>query len=243
MARTLRSACCCRRWVASLSIDLIFGIPAVTRAEWDGDLASALELPIDHVSTYGLTIEKGTSFWNRRLHGQLFEVDDDLAADFYESAVDRLTASGFEHYEVSNFARPDRRCQHNLVYWSGRPFFGVGPRAARFVNGQRSTNHRSTTTYLQRIAKGVSPVAEQEMPSSAELARERLVFGLRRLEGINLSTFFEETGFELLSLGGSALQKYLIAGLLEETEGAIRLSKKGLIVSDCMWPDLLIGDE
>ena len=101
----------------------------------------------------------------------------------YELAIDTLTAAGYEHYEVSNFARPGHRCRHNENYWLGGEYFAAGPGASRFIAGRRETNHRSTTTYIQPLLSGESPVAESEQLGPEDSARERLVFALRRLEG------------------------------------------------------------
>ena len=103
----------------------------------------------------------------------------------YAAVIDRLTAAGFEHYEVSNFARPGRRSRHNQAYWSGDGYFAAGPGAARYVDGVRETNHRSTTTYLHRVLAGESPVAEREQLDPEARARELLVFALRRIEGVS----------------------------------------------------------
>ena len=120
----------------------------------------------------------------------------------YETAIDTLAAAGYEHYEVSNFARVGHRCRHNETYWLGRGYYAAGPGAARFVAGRRETNHRSTTTWLKRIAAGQSPVAESETLSAEERARELLVFSLRRLGGVSHREFHERTGFEIADLVG-----------------------------------------
>ena len=150
-----------------------------------------------------------------------------------------VTAAGLEHYEVSNFARPGHRCRHNETYWLGKTYFAVGPGAARYVAGRRETNHRSTGTYLKRVLAGESPVADAETLSDEDRARERLVFGLRRLEGISPPQFLAETGFDLLSLGGSPLQKWLAQGMLSLSPTHLRLTRQGLLVSDSLWPSLL----
>lgn len=226
----------------SVSIDLIFGVPGETLSSWQEDLRRGIELGVTHVSTYGLTFERGTQFWTRQQRGELTAVAEGLEATLYESAIDTLQAAGFEHYEVSNSARAGFRCRHNETYWLGRPYFAAGPGAARYVNGIREVNHRSTTTYLARMEQGKSPVAEQEELSLEERARERLVFGLRRIEGVALSNFMGETGFELLPLGGKPLARYLAQGWMEKTETHLRLTRAGLLISDSLWPDLLVGE-
>ena len=168
-----------------VALDLIFATPGETLDQWLADLDAAIALEPDHVSTYGLTFERGTAFWNRREHGELRAADEELERDMYAAAIDRLTAAGFEHYEVSNFARPGRRSRHNQAYWSGDGYFAAGPGAARYVDGVRETNHRSTTTYLHRVLAGESPVAEREQLEPEARARELLVFALRRIEGVS----------------------------------------------------------
>jgi oxygen-independent coproporphyrinogen-3 oxidase len=157
----------------------------------------------------------------------------------YELAIDVLAAAGFEHYEVSNFARPGHRCRHNEAYWTGRSFFAAGPGAARFVGGRREVNHRSTTTYIARVLAGRSPVAEAEQLGPEDAARERLVFALRRLDGIDVAAFAVETGFTVQQLGGVALRKMIDRGLLSLSAGRLKLTRAGLLVSDAIWPEFL----
>jgi oxygen-independent coproporphyrinogen-3 oxidase len=223
----------------SVSLDLIFGTPGETVEAWENDLNRALALRPDHVSTYGLTIERGTSFYPRVERGELVPAPEEAAATMYERAIDLLTAAGYEHYEVSNFALPGHRCRHNETYWLGREYFAAGPGAARYVGGERSMNHRSTTTWMQRLARGESPVAESEKLEPEERARERLVFGLRRLPGIELESFARETGYTVQDLGGLTLERYLEHGWLELQGSQLRLTRRGLLISDSLWPGLL----
>ena len=222
-----------------VSLDLIFGVPEETMAGWQADLRKAIELAPDHISTYGLTFEQGTSFWNRRERGELTSADEELERDMYLMAIDTLADAGFEHYEVSNFARPGHRSRHNETYWSGRGYFAAGPGAARYVGGRRQTNHRSTTTYLQRIQKGESPVAEDECLDDEQRAREALVFALRRLEGITRTQFAARTGFDLDPLVGETITQFVELGMLTDDGERVRLTREGLLVSDSIWPELL----
>ncbi len=222
-----------------IGLDLIFATPGETLEEWKTDVAAALELEPDHISTYGLTFERGTAFWTRRLRGALAEIDENLQRDMYALSIDRLTVAGYEHYEVSNFARPGRRSRHNQVYWSGDGYFAYGPGAASYIKGVRETNHRSTTTYLRRVLAGDSPVAEREQLPPERRARELLVFGLRRIEGISRRQFRERSGFDLDALVAPPLQKFAKLGLLEDDGEQIRLTRDGLFVSDAIWPEML----
>jgi oxygen-independent coproporphyrinogen-3 oxidase len=173
------------------------------------------------------------------LHGKLAQADEELEREMYLAAIDELSAAGFEHYEVSSFARAGHRCRHNETYWTGAPYFAAGPGAARFVGGRRETNHKSTTTWLRRVLAGESPVAESERLSGEAAARERLVFGLRRIEGLDLATFAAATSYDAVALGGEPLARFVAHGLLTLDAGRLKLTREGLLVSDALWPDLL----
>lgn len=238
-ADSKRAFATARGFAESVSLDLIFGTPGESLADWQHELEAALALRPDHVSTYGLTFEKGTGFWSRLTRGELARLEEDVERQMYELAIDMLTAAGFEHYEVSNFARPGHRCRHNETYWTGGPYFAVGPGASRFIGGRRETNHRSTTTYIARVLAGKSPVAETEQLGTEDAARERLVFALRRLEGIDANGFAAATGFTVQQLGGDALSRLIDLSLLDLTAGRLRLTRHGLLVSDAIWPEFL----
>jgi oxygen-independent coproporphyrinogen-3 oxidase len=230
-----------RQHPLGLSLDLIFAAPGETIDDWRADLAAAIALDPDHISTYGLTYERGTTFWNRRSHGDLHQADEELERAMYETAIDTLTAAGFEHYEVSNYARPGHRCRHNERYWLGEEYYAAGPGAARYVAGIRSTNHRSTTAYIDRVLRGESPVAEQEQLSPPDRARELLVFALRRLEGVTRDWFHERTGLHLDDLVGEPLRSFIELGLLIDDGSRIKLTRAGLLVSDSLWGEFLAG--
>jgi oxygen-independent coproporphyrinogen-3 oxidase len=234
-----RSVELARGALQSASLDLIFGVPGESLAVWRDDLAAALRLQPDHVSTYGLTFERGTAFWSRLNHGRLERLDEELERAMYAEAIDTLGGAGFEHYEVSNFARPGRRCRHNEVYWAAEEYYAAGPGAARYLGGRRETNHRSTTTWIRRVLSGQSPVAESETLSAEDRAREALVLALRRLEGIERCEFVKRTGFEVEALIGDELPKLAELGLLSDRDGRVRLTREGLFISDAIWSRFL----
>ena len=236
IARTVEA---CQRRFRSVSLDLIFAAPGESADAWHQDLTQAIALEPDHVSTYGLTYEQGTQFWNRQHAGELTEIDENTQRQMYVDAIDTLTAAGYEHYEVSNFARAGHRCRHNEVYWTGQSYFAAGPGAARYVDGQRETNHRSVVTYLKRMAAGDSPVDLVETLLPEDVAREALVFGLRRLQGIRLDAFAEQFGFSVDELAKDAIERFVAAKLLERTDNTLRLTRAGLLVSDSLWPEML----
>jgi oxygen-independent coproporphyrinogen-3 oxidase len=228
-----------REAFSSVSLDVIFAVPGETLDTWCRDLARALQQSPNHVSSYGLTFDRGARFLGRLRHGDLSEIDEETQRAMYETTIDTLVAAGFEHYEVSNFARPGHRCRHNEIYWSGREYYAAGPGAARYVAGVREQNHGSTFTYLKRVLRGDSPVVARERLSPEDTARERLVFGLRMLRGIECDAFERDTGFDVEQLGGQELSRYLEMGFLEKDGKRLRLTRDGLMISDSLWPGLL----
>ena len=230
---------CARKRIANVSLDLIFAAPGESLAVWKDDLDRAMALSPTHVSTYGLTYEKGTTFWNRERRGELVEASEELQREMYLAGIKRLVRSGFEHYEVSNFARPGFRSRHNETYWTGKGFYGAGPGAARYIDGRREVNHRSTSAYLNRVLADRDPTAETEILDEENQARELLVFTLRRLDGLNRHDFQHHTGLDVESLFGGELDRFLSNGLLEWSDDNLRLTRDGLLVSDAIWPSLL----
>ena len=233
----------CRSRFASISMDLIFGVLDETTEVWRADLQALVQRRPDHVSTYGLTYEKGAAFWAGRMRGDLQPVSEQFERQMYLAAIDYLTAAGWEHYEISNFARPGHRCRHNEIYWTGQEYYAAGPGAARYVDGVRETNHRSTTTWLRRVLGGQSPVADRECLNDEQRARERLVFQMRMIDGIDLPRFQQQTGYCVTSLIGPWLQRLVELGLVEHQHDRLRLTRDGLLVSDAIWPRILVPDQ
>ncbi len=229
-----------REIVPRLSLDLIFGVPGDTPLTWQRDLAMALDTGAGHLSTYELTIEKGTRFWNRQSRQETVRSDDDRLADLYELTLTTLAENGLEHYEVSSFARPGQRSRHNLVYWSGEPWLALGPGAAGLVRRTRYTNHRSVMRYLREVLAGRSARAEVRALSAEELALDQIVFGLRRLQGVDLNAWSARTGFALSRLVRSGTIDALVeAGLLDRTPNTLKLTHRGLLHGDHVSSQIL----
>ncbi len=220
--------------LSEVSLDLIFGAPGQTLAEWQTDLAQGLELEPDHISTYGLTFETGTPLWKDRQQGRVRSLDEDTELALYECAIDTLTAAGFEHYEISNFARSGRRCRHNEVYWANHAYFGMGMGAARYQMGRRELNTRDLSIYLRKILAGESATFQSEELSAPERARETLALGLRRAEGVTRETFRLQTGFDLDELAGEAIPRHVALGMMEDDGRAIRLTRRGKPLADAV---------
>ena len=230
---------CVRRRIPVVSLDLIFGAPGQTEAEWRADLAAALTLAPDHVSTYGLTYEKGTPLWKRRQRGQVRPLDEDAELALYSTAIDVLESAGFEHYEISSFARPGRRCRHNETYWANDAYFGFGMGAARYVRGRRELNTRDLKAYIRRVLSGESAVFQSEELPPDERARETMAVQLRRAEGIDRTAFREQTALDLEAAASPALAALADQGLLTDDGRRVRLTRQGKYVADAVIERLL----
>jgi oxygen-independent coproporphyrinogen III oxidase len=227
---------CSLKYFPAVSVDLIFGVPGETEELWLDDLTQVIASGVHHVSTYGLTFEKGSRFWGQRESGRLQPCPEEVELELYLMAIDWLKAAGFEHYEISNFAKPSFPCRHNQTYWDCQPWYAFGPGAASFVDGVRHINHRSTTKYLERLEQNQSPIAESETIDQAQWTAERFVFGMRRMKGVD----FEELAIDadpstLERIRGLASRDHE-DGWLEKAGDRWRLSLTGLAISDSLWP-------
>ncbi len=222
-----------------LSLDLIFGAPGATLLDWERDLAEAVAYGSRHISTYGLTYEKGTPLWKDRERGRLAAVGEDEELAMYDSAIDFLTECGFEQYEISNFARPGHRCRHNGHYWANEAYYGFGVGAARHVNFNRELNVRSTPDYIRRVLAGESPTFQSEVLTPLDRAFETLAVQLRRAEGIRLAEFEVQTGFAFEPLVDKRLSALLERGLVIRDDASVRLTRAGQRLADAIVEDLM----
>jgi oxygen-independent coproporphyrinogen-3 oxidase len=228
-----------RKRIPALSLDLIFAAPGSTLATWSADIEAALAFEPNHISTYGLTYEKGTPLWKERQGGAVKAVPEESELAMYEFAMDRLAAAGFEHYEISNFARPGQRCRHNERYWANEAYFGFGVGAARYVHGVRELNVRDTKLYVRRMLAGESPVFQSEQLGPCDRAFETIGTQLRRTDGIDRDRFELQTGLSLDDLVGAPLAKLIGLGLLSDDGQCIRLTRRGKCVADAIIEELM----
>lgn len=229
----------CHRQFPNVSLDLIFAVPGQSAEVWQSTLRTAGSLPVQHISTYGLTYEHGTAFSRREQRGQLRRTPDETEREMYLQAIDQLSAAGFEHYEVSNFARPGFRCRHNQTYWHADEYFAFGPGAARYVQGVRTTSCRSVGRWISAWLQHRPCVQEQEQLSPVDRAREAVMLALRLRDGLQLSRFQQRFGWSVEELAGEALRRYLQQGLLEVAGDRLRLTRDGLLLADSVVVDFL----
>lgn len=205
----------------SLNLDLIYGAEGETVESWRKTLERTVALGPDHVSAYALTIEPNTGLGRAVAAGRAAAPDPDLQADMYEAACDVLGAAGFEHYEVSNWARPGHACVHNLGYWRGRPYLGLGAGAHSYRDEVRHWNVRPPARYVQMVAGGLRPTGGQERLSEAERRLERLLLGLRAAEGVPASW-----------VGAAAADGFVADGLARRRADRLALTDRGMLLAN-----------
>ncbi len=221
----------------NISFDLIFAVSDESWPNWKQDLQTAIELGPAHISTYELTIEKGTAFWNRHQQHQLVVPNEEQRLEMYLSTIEFLESAGYKHYEISSFARDDQQCKHNLAYWNGNDYYAIGPGAASYVDGIRRVNHRSTTTWLNRLEANQSPITITENLNPTEKAIDLMVFGLRQIGGISVKIIQNQTTIDLSEFGSEVLQQHARLGLADFDGDICRLTRKGITLYDSIAQD------
>ncbi|MDP5226021.1 MULTISPECIES: radical SAM family heme chaperone HemW [Arthrobacter] len=219
----------------NVSLDLIYGTPGESLADWERSLDAALACEPDHLSAYALIIEDGTKLAAQIRRGEVPDVDDDDHADKYEHAEARLSAGGLQWYEVSNWARTaDQECRHNLAYWRGSDWWGIGPGAHSHVGGVRWWNVKHPRAYAQRLATGVSPAAGKEVLDDGARYVEDVLLRVRLAEGLPTATLRAE--------GRAAVAGLIADGLIDAKAafaGSVRLSLRGRLLADAVVRRLL----
>jgi oxygen-independent coproporphyrinogen-3 oxidase len=229
----------------NIGLDLIFAIPPSTSlgtggstlTSWKHNLRSAIDLGVQHISTYALTYEEGTPLQKAIVAGEVQPVDEETDRLMYETAIDELERGGFKQYEISNFAKPGFECRHNLNYWANLPYIGIGPSAGSYWNGNRTKNIADINKYIEAIEKGQSIIEETETPSRFQIACETAVLNLRRRRGIYIDEFKKQTGYDIFELFAEPIAKYKELGLIEQTDGRIFLTKEALPIADSVLCD------
>lgn len=243
---------CQKEGFNNLSVDLIFGIPGQTLQSFKRDLETIIGLHVPHISAYSLTFEKGTPLWQMRERKRVGETDEELSLSMYNLLIDTLTAHGYEHYEISNFALPGFRAQHNSNYWRGVPYLGCGPSAHSYDGHSRQWNKEDLLTYInmvQKCSKGEDFCScdglEKETLNMTDKYNERIITSLRTCEGIDIGNLKKDFGNELADYCLRTAVPYLQKGLLAcdcdaptDAPSRLRLTRKGLFLSDSIISDL-----
>jgi oxygen-independent coproporphyrinogen III oxidase len=230
----------------NINLDLMFGIPDSTLPSWEASLRHALALEPEHIAIYNLTIEAGTPFEARQQRGQLRLPDEDAQVAMYELGLRCLAEAGYEHYEISNFARPGRRSQHNQIYWRNAEYLGLGAAAHSYLEGRRYWNTPDVVTYIvnsmaagAESASSPATISGEERLDGRGRMGETIMLGLRMREGVNLDAFAARFGMRLEHAYANALEALRQDELLEIADGHLRLSQRGLYVANTVFQEFL----
>jgi oxygen-independent coproporphyrinogen-3 oxidase len=234
----------------NINLDFMYALPGQTLDSWIATLERALALEPDHLSLYSLIVEEHTPLHRWVSEGKVAPPDDDLAADMYEHARQRLREAGYVHYEISNWARPGRECAHNLTYWRNLPYIGLGAGAHSWYAGRRFVEAKSLREYTERVnaaltspnrgaALPAAAIIEEEVISRELEMAETVMLGLRLTAGVELADFERRYGQSLGSVFAERLLEARAAGLVETAEGRLRLTEQGTLLGNEVFAALL----
>lgn len=225
----------------NISIDLMYGLPGETLDTWKQDLQQAIDLHPEHISAYHLIYEEGTTLWKLREQHQVEEADEDLSVTLFGTLIDTLTQAGYQHYEISNFCLPGLHSRHNSSYWTGKKYLGCGPSAHSFNGTSRQWNVASLDAYLEGITSGRLDFEIEELDIYTRY-NDFVITGIRTCWGMPLSHLRSIYGEELYRYCLRMAKPHLEQGLLEIQDDTLKLTRKGIFVSDGIMSDLLWVD-
>lgn len=218
-----------------VSADLIYGAPGESLKDWETTIDSALALPITHISAYALIVESGTKLAAQVKRGEVTIPEDDQTADKYLMADEKFRKAGFNWYELSNWAKPDGICRHNIAYWEGADWWGLGPGAHSHINGKRFWNVKHPTAYRERLEAKQSPIMDSEQLTLEEMESERVMLEIRLPRGLEMSS--------LSSASLARLESYLTGGQISQEQwdqGRISLTISGRLMADRIVREILL---
>ncbi len=216
----------------NLSLDLMFGLPGQTARQWESNLQQGIGLNPDHLSAYNLTIEPGTVFHKQQAQGHLVMPSGDFQRELYEITIDTLTGAGYAHYEISNYAKPGKRCRHNLNYWTNGEYIGLGAGASSAFNGERFKNVNLPARYIAQINESKMAVESRETPDRRQSMGEAVMLGLRLRDGLHLATFEQQFGVSFSEAFGGTVARLEKMELIELHDGRAALTREGLFLAD-----------
>jgi putative oxygen-independent coproporphyrinogen III oxidase len=220
--------------IRNISVDLMFGFPNETLEDWTSDLEEALKLDVEHISAYSLMYEKGTPLYRMQEEGKVKEISDDLSLQMYDALIDRLEAAGYEHYEISNFAKKGFRSKHNSSYWQQIPYIGIGAAAHSYDLKTRQWNVADIQAYIKGIEAGKRPF-EKEVIDDDTRYDDIITTALRTKEGIDLKSLSLPYREYLLKQA----ENYITRHLLKIEGDKLSLTRKGIYISDSIMSDLM----
>lgn len=224
----------------NINLDLIYAIPGQTIEQLKEDLKKAVSLEVEHISAYSLIVEEHTQLYLAYMKDQLALTDNEIEAKMYEVVMDYLSNYGYQHYEISNFAK-SLPSLHNQWYWKNEEYIGTGLGAHGYINGCRYQNTRSINTYISSLKNNDLPIIEKNLLSKEEKIEEEMFLGLRLIEGVNLKMISQKYELDIEQLYQKSLEKMIVAGHLERIGNQIRLTHQGLLMANEVFEQFLLS--
>lgn len=221
--------------IPSISLDLMYQLPGQTMQQFDESLTEALSLDVDHISSYGLILEKQTQFYNLYQKGKLNMPNEDLGAEMYHFMIDKLAQHGLQQYEISNFAKEGHASAHNKVYWKNESYYGFGAGASGYVEGVRYSNTNPVNHYIEQVKAGKRPIRTEETLTLNEKIEEEMFLGLRMNEGVNKLRFEEKFGQVLDDYYRDELQNLEAKKLIYNTPTHVALTEEGRVIGNYVF--------
>jgi oxygen-independent coproporphyrinogen-3 oxidase len=225
--------------ISNFSLDLIYGMPGQSVEDWESDLEAAIDLGPEHISAYNLIIENGTLFGELFREGKLVLPDDDGQRQMYEILNSILEKAGYTRYEISNFAKPGFECRHNLKYWTGKPYLGLGPAAVSFDGKIRRKNKADLASYLEALKIGGEIPGNIETIDDDTALEEAIMGGLRLKRGLSLRFLSDRFGYDLLREKAAEIEALLREKMIEINNGFLSIADKALFISDSVMARLI----
>jgi oxygen-independent coproporphyrinogen-3 oxidase len=224
----------------NINVDLITAVPGQSVSSWEKSLAQVIALKPEHVSAYSLIIEPGTPFEALEAEGKLELPGEEEERQMYHRTREILRAAGYERYEISNYARPGYECRHNIGYWRGTDYLGLGLGAASLLDGRRFSNPRDMKAYTAFEPEGAAWYYEEEMLDAQAQMEEFMFLGLRMVRGVSEKEFYKKFGKKMMAVYGNVVKKYEKVGLLKRKDGRIFLTEAGMDVANTVMADFLL---
>ncbi|WP_026476285.1 radical SAM family heme chaperone HemW [Alkaliphilus transvaalensis] len=224
----------------NINVDLMFALPEQTMIQWQQSLKEITSLGIQHISTYSLIWEEDTLFLQWQQEGKLKELGEDLELEMYHESIHFLKEKGYQHYEISNFAKGGYESQHNLTYWHYGNYLGFGAGAHSYLSPKRHHNEGEITTYINEIKNNKLPIVENIINSREDEISESMFLGLRLMEGVKLKSFQERFGRSPLTIYKSQFEKLMRQGLIVIDQESVRLTPKGIDLSNLVFQEMLL---
>ncbi|WP_374724608.1 radical SAM family heme chaperone HemW [Calidifontibacillus erzurumensis] len=216
----------------NINVDLIYSLPGQTTYQFKDTIEKAFTLGVQHFSGYSLQIEPKTVFYNLMRKGKLQLPTEDEEAMMYEILIDEMKKNGYEQYEISNFALPGYESKHNLTYWCNEEYYGIGAGAHSYVDGVRRVNAGPLNQYVTLINKNGFPYIEEHIVTIQEKMEEEMFLGLRKTAGVSVDLFIQKFDKNIYEIFGEEINMLVKKGLLEETDGSVKLTKNGMFLGN-----------